>query len=206
MLNAITHQTYGAITVNDQIKSVSAVKKYPRAKKKRGGETVQWQRIKSLDAAALDAHKISREVVSAIGRLMIHKHLTPLQAEAARRVAYIMARFEKYSVEGRRTARSPSFERAYGSDQELERLNNELDGIATYERRAKEAKKDYRRLIKVLAPYGSQAKAILDDLCCSDIEPAAQYRENVALVLSAVAKEFGVTVSPRRNRSRKGGN
>lgn len=201
MLNAIT--TNEAITVNQQIKSVSAVKKYPRAKKPRGGETVQWQRLKSLDAAALDAHKISREVVSAIGRLLIHKHLTPVQAEAARRYAYIMARFEKYSTEGRRTARSPSFERAYGSDQELERLANEPDGISEYEARAKKARKEYNKLVKVVTRFPG-AKNVLDDLCCSDIEPASEYRGNAATVLGAVAKAFGVAVQPRR-RSRKGG-
>jgi hypothetical protein len=196
----ISHHHNGAITVNAAIKSVSAVKKYPRAKPKRGGETVIWHRYKSLDEEALAAYKISRELVSAIGRLMVHNHLTPLQAEAARRVAYIMARFEKYHVEGRRTARSPSFERAFGSDQELERLANEVDGIKEYEKRAKKARKDYEKLMKVLAPYGSQAKAVLDDLCCSDIEPPAQYRANIALVLSKVAKAFDVTVRVKRNR------
>lgn len=197
MLQAIT--TNEAITMNEPIKSVSAIKKYPRAKKPRGGETVQWHRLKSLDAAALDAHRISREVVSAIGRLMIHKHLTPLQAEAARRYAYIMARFEKYSTEGSRTARSPSFERAYGSDQELERLANEVDGIAEYEKRATKARKEYNKLVKVVERFPG-AKNALDDLCCSDIEPPAQWRGNIATVLDAVAKKFGVTVQPRRNR------
>ncbi len=200
MLQAIT--TREAITVNQPIKSVSAIKRYPRAKKPRGGETVLWHRLKSLDAAALDAHKISREVVSAIGRLLIHKHLTPLQAEAARRYAYIMARFEKYSTEGRRTARSPSFERAYGQDQELERLANEPDGISEYEKRAKKARHDYNKLVKVVGRFPG-AKNVLDDLCCSDIEPAPEYRSNAATVLDSVAKKFGVTVTPRRNRKWK---
>lgn len=207
MLQAIT--TNEAITVNQQIKSVSAQKKYPRAKKPRGGETVLWQRIKSLDASMLDAAKISRETVSVIGRLLLFKHITPLQAEAGRRYAYIMARFEKYSTEGRRTARSPSFERAYGSDQELERLANEPDGISEYEKRARKARREYVRLTKVLARFADKAtgrnlaKDVLDDMCCSDIEPATQYRANVGVVLSAVAEEFDVTVAPRRNRSRK---
>ncbi|MET4187590.1 hypothetical protein ABIB86_000461 [Bradyrhizobium sp. JR1.7] len=199
MLN-ISHHHHGAITVNEAIKSVSAVKRYPRAQKKRGGETVIWHRYKSLDEEARNAYKISRELVSSIGRLMVHNHLTPLQAEAARRVAYVMARFEKFHVEGRRTARSPSFERAFGSDQTLERLANETDGIKEYETKARKARKDYEKLMKAISPYGSQAKNVLDDLCCSDVEPPAQYRQNIALVLSAVAKAFDVTVNVRRTR------
>lgn len=187
--------------MNQPIKSVSAVKKYPRAKKPRGGETVLWHRVKSLDASALDAHKISRELVSAIGRLLIHKHLTPLQAEAARRYAYIVARFEKYNVEGKRSARSPSFERAFGQDQELERLANEPDGIAEYEKRAKKARHDYDRLVKVVGRFPG-AKNVLDDLCCSDIEPPPDWRGNTATVLNAIVKAFGVTVTPRRNNRR----
>lgn len=206
MLNAIT--TYGVNKVNQPVKPMSAVKKYPRAKQKRGGENVQWQRIKSLDASVLDANRIGRDAASVIGRFLLFKHITPLQAEAARRYAYIMARFEKYSTEGSRTARSPAFERAYGKDQELERLANETDGIATYEKRAKEARKDYDRLIKVMRRFEDKmtgrnvAKNVLDDMCCSDVEPPSHYRENVAVVLSAVAAEFGVTINPRRNNRR----
>lgn len=193
--------TPGVNTLSE-VKSVSAVKKYPRAHKGRGGENVQWQRMKSLDASVLDAAKISRDAVSALGRLLLFKHLTPLQAEAGRRYAYIIARFEKYSVEGRRTTKSPAYERAYGSDQELERLGNVPDGIEQYEKRAKAARKDYDKLVKELNRFPG-AKNVLDDLCCSDIEPPADWRGNVGTVLSVVAKRFGVTVKLRGNQRRK---
>lgn len=208
MLNTLNVHHHEATTVNEAIKSVSAVKKYPRAKKPRGGENVLWKRIKSLDASVLDANRIGRDAASVIGRLLLFKHITPLQAEAARRYAYIMARFEKYSTEGSRSARSPAFERAYGKDQELERLANEPDGIEVYEKRAKQARKEYNRLIKVMRTFEDKltgrnvAKNVLDDMCCSDVEPPSQYRENVAQVLSAVASEFGVTVNPRRTGRR----
>jgi hypothetical protein len=192
--------TSGANTLST-LKSVSAVKKYPRAHKGRGGENVQWHRIKSLDASVLDAAKISRDAASVLGRLLLFKHLTPLQAEAGRRYAYIVARFEKYSIEGRRTTKSPAYERAYGSDQELERLSNIPDGIAEYEKRAKNARRDYDKLMKELNRFPG-AKGVLDDLCCSDIEPPAEWRDNVATVLSVVAKRFGVSVKPRSNKRR----
>lgn len=193
----------GAITVNEPIRSISAVKKYARAKPKRGGETMQYKRIQSMSAAVLDANRIARDINSGIGRLFIHRHITPLQAEAARRYAYVMARYEKYYVEGRRSARSPSFERAYGQDQELERLhaNDPVHGIADYEDAALKALREYNKLQKVLAGFPG-AKNVLDDLCCSDIEPASQYRENMATVLSAVAKKFGVTETRRVHRKK----
>jgi hypothetical protein len=195
-------QTMGARLVNEPIKSISAIKRYPRAKRKRGGETMMWKRTQSLTDEILAVHKISREVKSEIAWLVTHEHLNAVQGEAARRYAYIIARFEKYSIEGRRIPRSPSYERAFGEDQELERLSHEIDGLDVYERRAKQAKKDYRKLIKVLDRFPG-AKGVLDDMCCSDIPIASEYRRNAALVLSAVAKAFGVTVTPHRRRGRR---
>lgn len=194
----------GALEVVE-VKSVSAVKKYPRAKR-RGGENVQWQRIRSN---ADDLHKVLRigkEISSSITRLVLFKHLTETQGAAAMRYAYIVARFEKYCVETRRNVRSPSYERAFGTDQEIERLRMVPDGIADYERRARRAKRDYAKLMKVLEPFADRitgrntAKDVLDDLCLSDIEPASSYRQNLAIVLTAIVKAFGVTAQPRRNR------
>lgn len=201
MLKVQDYYSNSGVAHLSEIKSVSAVKKYPRAHGGRGGENVKWQRMKSLDQSVLDAAKISRDAVSSLGRLLLFKHITPLQAEAGRRYAYIVARFEKYSTEGRRTVKSPAYERAYGTDQELERLAQDPDGIAEYEKRARNARREYDKLIKELNRFPG-AKNVLDDLCCSDIEPPADWRPNLATVLSVVAKKFGVTVNPRSNKRR----
>ena len=114
----------------------------------------------------------------------------------------IVARLERFCIPTRRNAKSPAYERAYGTDQELER--HETNGTtADYEDAARHAKKEYEKLMKILGPYGSQAKSLLDDLCCSDIEPPANTRENIAVVLRQVAKGFGVTEAPRSNRRGK---
>lgn len=189
-------------------KAISAVKTYQRAKSPRKGENVQWKRIKSLDQSVFDANRIARDAASVIGRWLLFKHLTSLEAEAARRYAYIMARFDKYFTEGRRTAKSPSYERAFGEDQELER--RAVEGTtADYEKSAKKAKKQYERLQKLLLPYvdimvRNPIKDALDQMCCEDIEPPAQYRNEIAAVLRHVAHEFGVSVQSRRGRPRKG--
>lgn len=198
-------------------KSVSA--KYQRPKRPgesqrpahRKGENVEWHRIKalmSLDDQVLKAKGISREVADVIGRWLLFKHLTPYQAEAARRYAFIMGRFDRHFTEGRRSARSQSYERAYGEDQELERrkFDGTLDG---YEKSAKRARKHYDRLQACLRPYADPAtgrnfiKDALDQMCCENIEPPAQYRDKMASVLNRIGKEFGVMVPSRRGRPRK---
>lgn len=192
--------------MNDQIKSVSAVTKYPRAKTKRNlakarGRQI-WKAIQNHGDDLVKLGIIAKETTSALGRLRIMTHLTDLEFEAGRRYSMILARFERFCTDTRRNAKSPSYERGFGADQELE--HHEIMGTtADYEDAAKAAKKEYEKLMKILGPYGSQAKSLLDDLCCSDIEPPPNTRENVAVVLRMVAKGFGVTESPRSNRRGK---
>lgn len=186
--------------------------KYQRPeRKRRGSANVEWHRIKrlSMEGAVLEAVGISREAASVIGRWLLFGHLTPLQAEAARRYAYIMARFDKYFTEGRRTAKSPSYERAFGADQELERraFDGTLDG---YEKSAKKARRHYGKLQDIMSVYADRItlrnplKEALDQMCCEDIEPPSEYREQIAAALRHIAHEFGVTVENRRGRPRKG--
>lgn len=188
-------------------KSISAVKRRPH-ERKRGGQNVEYKRIQSMDAEVLKAKGISREVASVIGRWLLFNHLTPFEAEAARRYAYIMARFDKYFTEGRRTAKSPSYERAFGQDQELER-RAVAGTIGDYEKAAKKAQRAHRRLTALLVHYQditgrNPLKDALDQMCCEDIEPPAGYRDQIAAVLRHLGKEFGVTVQSRRGRPRKG--
>ena len=184
--------------------------KYQRPARGRPGANNEWKRIKrlSMEGAVLEAVGISREAASVIGRWFLYGHLTPLQAEAARRYAYIMARFDKYFTEGRRTAKSPSYERAFGTDQELER--RAFDGtLDHYEKSAKKAKRHWSKLEVILAVYAdpitlrNPLKEALDQMCCEDVEPPSQYRPQLAAALSHIAHEFGVTIENRRGRPRK---
>lgn len=190
-------------------KGISAVKKYPRAGERQSkGENVQWKRIKSLDQSVLDANKIARDAASVIGRWLLYRHLTPFQAEAARRYAFIMARFDRHFTEGRRTARSPSYERAYGEDQELERRAFE-GTMDSYEKSARKAKRQYDKLQMLLLPYldivgRNPVKEALDKMCCEDAEPDPKYRAQISAVLKHIGHEFDVQVQSRRGRPRKG--
>lgn len=187
---------------------ISAIKTRNRQRERRG-ENVQWKRLKSLDQTVLDANRIARDAVSVVGRWLLFKHLTPLEAEAGRRYAYIIARFDKYFTEGRRTAKSPSYERAFGQDQELERRfgNGTLD---EYTDAAKKARKHYDKLLKIMTIYAdpltkrNPLKNAIDDMCCSDLEPPSEYRTEIAAALRHVGHEFGVEVKSRRGRPRKG--
>lgn len=194
--------TTGA-TVNQEIKSVSAVKRYPRARTKQNHAKARgrqiWKAIQHHGDDLVRLGIIAKESQSALSRMRLMTHLSGMEYEAGRRYALIIGRFERFCTDTRRNAKSPSYERGFGTDQELER--HAMAGTtADYEDAAKDAKKEYRRLMKVLEPYGSQAKSLLDDLCCSDIEPPSTARENLAVVLRMVAKAFGVTEAPRSNR------
>lgn len=194
--------TQGA-NVTEPIKSVSAVKKYPRAATSKDNARARGRRIwKDLADHGDDMVRlgqITKETRSVITRFVLFGHLTQIEGEAAKRYAYIVARFEKYCIPTKRDAKSPSYEKAFGSDQELER--RERNGtMADYEDAAKDARRQYNKLIKVLGAYGSQTKSVLDDFCLSDVEPATEFRPNLAIVLRVVAKAFGVTAKPRLKR------
>jgi hypothetical protein len=212
-------QTTGALKVNSSIKSISAVKPRPLngreiAKKKRGGENVRWKRLThSFDEALRELARVPTDKIDAavalmaanqrlaapITRLVFFKHLTVTQGIAARRYASIVRNFERYHIaNATRSARAQDIDKPRaGEDQEIQRHLNR-GTINDYEREAKKARKEYDRMQKVLARYAdsitgrNEAKNVLDDLCLSDIEPATQYRANIAAVLQALASEFGV--------------
>lgn len=196
------HHT-GATVVNEQIKSVSAVKRYPRAQTKRNHAKARgrqiWKMIQNKGDDLVKLGLLAKESQSALNRLRLETHITELEFQGGRRYAMIVARFEKFCTTTRRNVKSPSYERSFGSDQELQR-HAQNGTMAEYEDAARHAKKEYEKLMKVLGPYGAQAKSLLDDLCCSDVEPPASYRENLAVVLRMVAKGFGVTEQARSNR------
>ena len=198
---------HGAVQVNDQIKSISAVKPsrgsgQTRAKRRRGGENVMWKRITfSFDDAVRRAGADPRIAVP-LTRLVLFKHLTVTQGMAGRRYADIVRKFERYHMAaGSRTARSATLQpKRGGQDQEIERrINNGT--LAEYEHDARNAKRHYKRAMKVLARFADPitgrnfAKDALDALCLLDTEPEASTRASIAIVLDMLAKEFNVKES-----------
>ena len=210
---------HGAVLMTTQIKSISAVKPsrgsgQTRAKNKRGGENVRWKRLTAsfeeamrelvrvppgqIDAAvALMA--ANQKLASPITRLVFFKHLTITQGIAARRYAAIVRNFELYHVvNATRSARAQDIDKPRaGEDQEIQR-HIVCGTIDEYEKEARKARKEYDKAQKVLTRYAdsitgrNEAKNVLDDLCLSDVEPASQYRQNIAAVLQALADAFGV--------------
>jgi len=193
----------GAI-VNDKPKSISAARPpkpgpHSRAKNNRGGANVQWKRITAAFDDNLKKLGANPAMVAPASRWVLFGHLTRTQGMAARRYADIVRAFERYFSEaGNRSAKSAN----------LEPVRKPMDDVVTrellngtiheYEDAARKAKRQYKRLMKVLDRYADPvtgrnfAKDHLDTLCLEEVEPAAQFREDIARVLGAVAKEFGL--------------
>jgi hypothetical protein len=205
-------QAAGAITVNDQIKTISAVKPsrgsgQSRAKNKRGGENVRWKRLTDNfdELVRLGANPA---FIAPLPRLVFFKHLTPIQGLAGLKYASIMRMFERYHIAPgmRRTTKSQSFEPVRGSeDQELERrINNGT--IGDYEDDARKARNQHKRLMKVMDAFKDPitgrnfAKDMVESLVLLDQEPPSNMRADIGRVLSAVAKEFDVTDKPKRRK------
>lgn len=184
-------------------KSISAQKPkreggHSRAKKRRGPENVLWKRVTANFDEAVKRWAADPAIVAPLTRLVFFKHLTVRQGMAGRRYADVMRDYERYHVAAaQRAPRAQNMEPVRGADQELQR--HHLNGtMKEYEMDARAAKRAYKRMMRVLNTYADPitgrniAKNVVDDLCLSDIEPPAQWRANLATVLSAIADEFGV--------------
>jgi hypothetical protein len=196
---------HGAIQVNEQIKSISAVKPkrasgyQQRKKQRRGGHNVLWKRLTGSFDDAVKKFAANPAIAAPLTRLVFFEHLTVTQGMAGRRYADIVRDFEQYHMEaGSRTARSANLQPARNSeDQTLER-HHQNGSIDDYLSKAKHAKRQYKRLMKVIDKYRdpvtgrNYAKDALDNLCLLDIEPASADRPQIAAVLTMVAREFGV--------------
>lgn len=196
---------HGAIQVTNEIKSISAAKPprpsghQQRRAKKRGGRNVLWKRITASFDDAVKQFAADPRIAAPLTRLVFFEHLTTTQGMAGRRYASIMRKFERFHMAaGSRSARSANLEPTRNvEDQELERIIRAFK-LKEYEAAAKVAKREHKRLMKVLAPYAdpvtgrNYAKDKLDRLCLEDIEPESADRAGIGAILSIVAKEFGV--------------
>jgi hypothetical protein len=158
-----------------------------------------WKRITTAFDDDLKKLGANPAMVAPLSRWVLFQHLTKTQGAAGRRYADIIREFERVSMPpAARSPRSANLEPSRGGeDQEIQRhLNNGT--IGEYEDNARYAKSQYKRLMKVMARYADPitgrniAKDSLDTLCLADTEPPAEYRPHIAIVLTAIAKEFGL--------------
>lgn len=189
-----------------ETKSISAAKPSrgsgqtrQRRRGKRENANILWRRVTASYDEEVRNFAKNPALVSPITRWVLFQHLSPTQGMAARRYADIIREFRRFHTEDQSTSpRSANMEPVRGiKDQELER--RALDGsMADYEDKAKYARKQYKRLMKVLARFADNvtgrnfAKEALDMLCVHDMEPPKQQRGDIGGVLTAIAKEFGV--------------
>lgn len=202
----------GEILVNQPTKSVSAVRKQASGSKRmknsrrRDQANILWKRVTASYDEDVRNFAKNPALVAPVTRWVMFGHLTPTQGMVGRRYADIMRDFRRYFLDGQSLSpRSANLEPVRGvEDQEIERriLN---DTIADYEADARHAKRQYNRLQKVLDRFKDHvtgrnfAKDALDMLCCQDLEPLAQHRPDIAIVLTAVGKEFGIGEKRERN-------
>lgn len=201
---------HGAMPVSDQIKSISAVKPkdsrpHSRSRKTFRGHNVIWKRITAAFDDDLKRFGANPAMVAPLSRWVLFNHLTRTQGGAGRRYANIVRAFERYHVAPKsRSARSANMEpSSAGEDQELERRANNGTMI-DYLIDAKDAKRQYKRVMKVLDRFKdpisgrNYAKDMLDTLCLQEQEPPAQHRKELGFLLSAIAKEFGIGEPKKR--------
>lgn len=198
----------GAIVSKEPRNPISAAKPPkpgPHARAKYVGANVKWKRI----TAAYDDHLAKMganpAMVAPATRWVLFGHLTRTQGMAARRYADIVRRFRRYFSEVQAdTARSANLEPVRKPEEDVVQRELMNGTIHEYEDAARKAKRQYKRLMKVMARYvdpvtgRNYAKTHVDMLCLEEQEPEARYREDISNVLGAVAKEFGLGEKRRK--------
>lgn len=158
-----------------------------------------WRRITSAYDDHLKKLGANPAMAAPITRWVLFGHLTRTQGIAGRRYADIIRRFERYFSEGRaRSPRSAELEPVRKPEEDVITRHLFNGTLPDYEDDARKAKRQYKRLMKVMSRYADPvtgrnfAKDHLDLLCLEEKEPDAQFRQDIAGVLSAIAKEFGL--------------
>lgn len=183
-----------------------------REKRRRGGANVWWKRINQAFDDNLKKMGANPAMVAPVTRWVLYGHLTKTQGMAARRYADIVRGFDRYHANApRRDAKSADLEPTtnLASDTTIEK-HIQNGTIEEYEDKARYAKRQYKRLMKLLDRYADPVtgrnlvKDYLDTLCLSEQEPPSEVRENLAAVLTQVAKEFGLGEKKRKVRAWRG--
>ena len=191
----------GAI-VADQPKSISAArppKPGPHARAKHGAANVKWKRITAAYDDHLSKMGANPAMVAPATRWVLFGHLTKTQGMAARRYADIVRKYRRYYSEVQSdSARSANLEPVRKPEEDVIQRAVMEGTIHELEDAARKAKRQYKRLMKVMARYVDPltgrnfAKTHVELLCLEEQEPEPQYRADIANVLGAVAKEFGL--------------
>ncbi len=175
-----------------RLKSVSAARVKAR-RPRHPGANIVWRRIRDNFDDLVVRTGANPEIGSTITRLVLFGHLTKGEGQAARMYGEIVGRFDRFHGSGApRTAPSPSYQRgSRGSEDEIERRTR--DGtLASHERAARRARKQYDRLHKLVGTFGPRAREALDEVCIYDREVPSAMLPHIAIVLRAVGEAFGM--------------
>lgn len=146
------------------MKSISAAKpnrgsgqSRGRVNARRGSANVLWKRITASYDEDVRNFAKNPALVSPITRWVLFQHLTPTQGMAGRRYADVMKKFHRFTVPIQQmTLKSANLEPVRNSeDQEIARhfWNGTL---AEYEDEARHAKRQHKRMMKVLDRFKDQ--------------------------------------------------
>lgn len=164
-----------------------------------------WKRLTASFDDAIKVFAANPAIAAPLTRLVFFEHLTKTQGMAGREYASIVRHHARYSLPAgvSRTARSANLQPMRAEDQELERRINNCT-MDEYEREARKAKRMYRRAMKVLDGFRDPvtgrnvAKDLIDSLCLEEVEPPSESRAGIGIVLTMMAKEFGIGGEKRR--------
>lgn len=168
-----------------------------------------WKRVTASFDDAVKQFAANKAIAAPLTRLVFFEHLTTTQGMAGRRYADIHRKYARFHMAvSSHSARSANLEPTRGvEDQELERIIRNFK-LKEYEAAAKVAKREYTRLMKVLNKFQdpvtgrNYAKDRLDNLCLNDIEPESADRASIGVVLTMIAKEFGVNEKREKREKR----
>lgn len=128
------------------------------------------------------------DFATVVNRLHLYGVLTVSEKMAAWRYGEILGRHDRYHGLQRRQMATPAYDRGFGREDEV--VRHEAQGtIKAYERRARQARKDWSRIQKVVP---ESAKHYLDEVCVYDREINSNLHDDLKRVLGRISKEFGI--------------
>jgi hypothetical protein len=179
--------------------SISAVRPYQRSRSKsaaqpgRPSSKARHSNPRTLHNRMRDRWDLMAKVGldpmwgTAIGLLFSEGVITETEASAARLYAEAAGRYDRYCATARRTAHSPAYERGVGRDDEVAR-NEQNNTVASYERRARRAKRVWARIQKHIP--NDRARDAIEALCLHNREPHSSGHADLKVILKRIAKEF----------------
>lgn len=179
-----------ALAMTPTLKSISAVKKYPRKRRNGTNPNIAWRRIRDNFDELVARSGANPEMGSVLSRWVLFKHLTKAEGQSGRVYAEIVGSYDRF-IGASRESKSPSYQRGTGGAKDEIEYHQQQGTIREYERAERKARRRFNRLQAVLARFPN-AKEYVDQVCCGDVEIATEYRPHVAAILRAVGKEFGV--------------